>query len=196
MAAAREARGGAREPLTATEHALSKVETEAATLAAILAANAPAGHKPVIDAVTVDIGFEAALGAAFGDDLDAATDEGAPARWRQIDATAEDAALPEGVDLARRQCAGAGRAGAAPGAHRARRRVPTARACRPCCGPASVWSAATGDLWRWDGYVAAADAPRAAAQRLASRNRLAELEAEMAPVKRDGRGQAAGAGRH
>ena len=39
-----------------------------------------------------------------------------------------------------------------------------------------------GDLWRWDGFVAAADAPSAAAQRLAQRNRLAELDAEIAAM--------------
>jgi len=35
-----------------------------------------------------------------------------------------------------------------------------------------------GDLWRWDGYTAAAEAPTTAAQRLAQRNRLTELEVE------------------
>ena len=35
-----------------------------------------------------------------------------------------------------------------------------------------------GALWRWDGMVAGADAPTAAAQRLAQKNRLAELDAE------------------
>jgi chromosome segregation protein len=40
-----------------------------------------------------------------------------------------------------------------------------------------------GDLWRWDGFVAAADAPTAAAQRLRQRNRLAELDAEIASVR-------------
>ena len=34
-------------------------------------------------------------------------------------------------------------------------------------------------MWRWDGFVSAADAPSAAAQRLAQRNRLAELDAEL-----------------
>src|SRR5262249_24421126 len=33
-----------------------------------------------------------------------------------------------------------------------------------------------GDLFRWDGFRAAADAPSAAAQRLAQHNRLAELD--------------------
>ena len=42
-----------------------------------------------------------------------------------------------------------------------------------------------GALWRWDGMVASADAPTAAAQRLAQKNRLAELDAEaVAATKR------------
>src|SRR5690606_18278614 len=40
-----------------------------------------------------------------------------------------------------------------------------------------------GAMWRWDGFVAAADAPSAAAQRLAQRNRLAELEEEIARAR-------------
>src|SRR5690606_6744631 len=40
-----------------------------------------------------------------------------------------------------------------------------------------------GALWRWDGFVAAADAPSAAAQRLAQRNRLAELDEEVLRAK-------------
>ncbi len=35
---------------------------------------------------------------------------------------------------------------------------------------------ARGDLWRWDGYAASADAPSPAAVRLSQRNRLSELE--------------------
>ncbi len=36
-----------------------------------------------------------------------------------------------------------------------------------------------GDLWRWDGFVSAAHAPSAAARRLAERNRLTGLEAQL-----------------
>ena len=36
-----------------------------------------------------------------------------------------------------------------------------------------------GDLWRWDGFVARAEAPRPAAVRMAQKTRLAELEAEI-----------------
>ena len=182
IAAARDARSARRDQLSAAEQGLSKLETEAATLSAILATNAPDGHTPVIDSVTVDAGFEAALGAAFGDDLDAATDEDSPARWRQIDASADDGALPEGIEslaahvrapavLARR-LALTGLVARADGAR-----------LQTLLRPGQRLVSREGDLWRWDGYVAAADAPRAAAQRLASRNRLSELEAEIAPAK-------------
>ena len=36
-----------------------------------------------------------------------------------------------------------------------------------------------GSLWRWDGYIAAAGAPTAAARRLAQRNRLEEMRNEL-----------------
>ena len=41
-----------------------------------------------------------------------------------------------------------------------------------------------GDLWRWDGYSATADAPTAAAKRLAERNRLGELQQVSAEAER------------
>jgi chromosome segregation protein len=45
---------------------------------------------------------------------------------------------------------------------------------------------ARGDLWRWDGFVASADAPSAAAIRLSQRNRLSALEGQ-SDVARDER---------
>src|SRR5262249_46037052 len=42
-----------------------------------------------------------------------------------------------------------------------------------------------GDLWRWDGYAVAAHAPTGAARRLAGRNRLAGIEAELRIVPAD-----------
>ena len=43
-----------------------------------------------------------------------------------------------------------------------------------------------GDLWRWDGFVQAAEAPTPAARRLAEKNRLGDLIVE-AEAARDGR---------
>ena len=49
-------------------------------------------------------------------------------------------------------------------------------------GPGQRLVSREGDLWRWDGFVAAADAPTAAARLLAEKNRLGDLlrEAEAA----------------
>ncbi|MGL4810626.1 MAG: chromosome segregation protein SMC, partial [Beijerinckiaceae bacterium] len=41
-----------------------------------------------------------------------------------------------------------------------------------------------GDLWRWDGFSTAAEAPTPAARRLAEKNRLADLEKEAAEARR------------
>ena len=40
-----------------------------------------------------------------------------------------------------------------------------------------------GDLWRWDGFVAAAHAPTGAARRLAQRSRFAEIDGELATAR-------------
>jgi chromosome segregation protein len=45
-------------------------------------------------------------------------------------------------------------------------------ALQPDLRPGQRLVSREGDLWRWDGYTAAADAPTAAATRLAERNRL------------------------
>ncbi len=184
LAAAREAETAKRAELTEAERALGRIETEAATLSAILASSAPDGRTPVIDAVKVDGGFEAALGAAFGDDLDVPADEEAPAHWRLIEAGADGEALPDGIEPLSAKVQ-------AP-AVLARRLSLTGLVAReegarlqPMLKPGQRLVSREGDLWRWDGYVAAADAPRAAAQRLASRNRLAELDAEAGLVKAD-----------
>jgi chromosome segregation protein len=176
LTAAREAAAAARNALADAEQAQGRIETEAATLAAILATD-PDGRTPVIDSVSAEEGFEAALGAAFGDDLDAPADSEAPAHWREVSAS-DDAVLPEGsVPLARhvrapsvlaRRLAHTGLVDRADGA----RLQPTLR-------PGQRLVSREGDLWRWDGYVAMADAPRSAAQRLAQRNRLTALGAEI-----------------
>ena len=51
-----------------------------------------------------------------------------------------------------------------------------------------------GDLWRWDGFVAAAEAPTPAARRLVEKNRLGDLEREAEAARRGGRYCARGSG--
>ena len=174
LTAARERAGAARNTLADAEQAAGRIETEAATLAAILAVD-PDGRTPVIDSVVAEEGVEAALGAAFGDDLDAPADSDAPAHWREITAS-DDARLPAGAvplgehvrapAVLARRLAHTGLVARAEGARLQAQLAPGQRLV-----------SREGDLWRWDGYVAMADAPRSAAQRLAQRNRLTALAA-------------------
>jgi chromosome segregation protein len=179
VAAARDAESAARPPLQEARAELARIETEARTLARIINAVAGGDFPAVLEQITVQRGFEAALGAALGDDLDAALDPAAPAHWAGNDADHADPPLPEGVlslasvvtaprQLARRLAQiGIVDASEAPALQRRLR-------------PGQRLVGRDGALWRWDGFTASADAPTAAAQRLAQKNRLAELEAEMA----------------
>ncbi len=137
---------------------------------------------PVIDHVSVDKGYEKALGAALGDDLDAPVDASAPMHWSKVDPDAADPALPKGVEpLARFVKAPA---------QLARRLAQIGVVDRATGGKlaASLKSgqrlvSREGDLWRWDGFVAAAHAPTGAARRLAQRSRFAEIDAELVSAR-------------
>ena len=194
---AEEARGEAeerertlRETLRATDAALAGSEAEQAALAALLAD--PAGTGPALwDQVAVEPGFEAALGAALGDDLQASTDEAAPVHWRtlaqaslaQASAPAPlppgAAALADAVSAPPALAARLGQIGVVAEADGAR--------LQALLRPGQRLVSREGSLWRWDGFTVAAEAPTAAARRLQARNRLAALAgtcAKAADMKR------------
>ncbi len=96
-AEAREAEAATRAPLAEAERKAQALETEARTLAGLLGARADDRFAPVVDAISVARGYEAALGAALGDDLDAPTDQAAPAHWSLMPGFGGDPKLPDGV---------------------------------------------------------------------------------------------------
>jgi len=167
----------ARPAVQEARAALARIETEARTLAKIIEAAKPGRFAAVVEQVKVARGYETALGAALGDDLDASLDERAPAHWTTVPAGLAEPTLPEGArplaevvqgpaQLARRLA----QVGVVEDADGPR--------LQPLLAVGQRLVSRTGALWRWDGFVASADAPTAAAQRLAQKNRLAELEAE------------------
>ncbi|WP_029350484.1 AAA family ATPase [Bosea sp. 117] len=176
--AARAALDQARRPLAEAEKQAQRLDAEARTLAKLFDSGAGKKWPPVIDAVRVARGYEAALGAALGDDLDLPSDVAAPAHWGVLPASGVDPALPVGVEpLARhveapaalaRRLAQIGVVAREDGARLAASLAPGQRLV-----------SREGDLWRWDGLSAAAEAPTPAARRLAERNRLAEVEAAL-----------------
>src|SRR5208282_1168381 len=74
------------------------LETEVATLIKLLKPAEAGRFKPVVDQITVTPGYEVALGAALGDDLDVTADKAAPTRWALVNGTAGDPALPQGAE--------------------------------------------------------------------------------------------------
>jgi chromosome segregation protein len=177
LAAAREGESALRAPLAETDRRAQRLETEIRTLQKLLAPAAGGRWPPVLDAISVAKGYEIALGAALGDDLDAAADEAAPSHWRETGAGAGDPALPEGVSA----LAAHARAPAALSRRLAQIGV-VAREdglrLRGELKPGQRLVSREGDIWRWDGFTSAAEAPSPAARRLAEKNRLGDLERE------------------
>jgi chromosome segregation protein len=181
---ARENLDAARQPFAEAERHAQRLETEAKTLAKVLAVETKNMWPPVIDGVSVEKGYEKAIGAALGDELDAPVDTSSPIHWGGAAVDPTDPALPDGVkplssfvvapqELARR-LAQIGIVDRAQGPQLAKHLKTGQRLV-----------SVEGDLWRWDGFAAAAHAPTGAARRLAERNRLAEIETELDDARLD-----------
>lgn len=170
----------AREQLSRETERVGALKAEAKALSDLLKGEDDADLWPkLIDKVDVEPGFEKALGAAIGDDLEATDDSAAPVHWRDLGAYPESLSLPGSAKPL-------GQYVKAP--HALARRLSQVGIVSRSEG-ASLQAELTvgqrlvskeGDLWRWDGFTAAAEAPTAAAQRLAQRNRLAHLDAQIA----------------
>lgn len=177
VAEARAAESAARPPVQDAKAELARIETEARTLAKILNAASGDLFPSVLEQISVERGYETALGAALGEDLDVPLDRSAPVHWGESEIQPGDAALPEGV----RSLASVVRAPAQLARRLAQIGIVEAgdiRRLQALLAPGQRLVSREGALWRWDGLTASADAPTAAAQRLAQKNRLAELDAE------------------
>ncbi|WP_137132255.1 chromosome segregation SMC family protein [Rhizobium sp. FY34] len=169
----------ARRPVEAARAALNGLETEARTIRRMLASGSATGSfSPVADLIRVDRGFETALGAALGDDLDSALDPAAPAFWAGNGDGAGDPPLGPGITAL------AAHVTAPPELARRLKQVGLVEASDALTAmaglkPGQRLVTRDGAVYRWDGHVTGSEAPSAAALRLAQKNRLSELEAEV-----------------
>jgi len=179
---AERAEAGARSPLEDAERRAQLLSAEAKALADLLQPEGQGLWPPMVDAVVVQPGYEGALAAALGDDLQAPLDEAAPHHWRDLGPFHEIRPLPEGVKPLKDFVA-------APSALDRRLEMTgvvfpdQGAALQKLLHPGQRLVSPRGDLWRWDGYAASADAPSPAAARLTQRNRLAALETDIAAAK-------------
>lgn len=175
--AAREAE--ARALRSEAEGEVNALRAEAGALAKLLERDTAEGGQ-ILDRLTVNAGFEKALGAALADDLRAPeVAKDGPSGWAALPDYENAQTLPERVtpltdhvsvpDVLARRMRQIGLVNAADGP-----------ALQPLLKPGQRLVSPEGDLWRWDGFRAwAEDAPSAAALRLQQLNRLEALKQEL-----------------
>ncbi len=167
-------RDAARAKVSEQRGKLSGLAAEIQGLEDLLAAqNHDDGSAPVADGLEVDAGYEIALGAALGDDLNAPESETSTVGWRQYPAI--DQALPRAADPLGNHVRGV---------KSLERRLSQTGVVSQTDGeklagelkPGQRLVSKDGALWRWDGYVRSEDAPSGAILRIAQKARLHELE--------------------
>jgi chromosome segregation protein len=155
-----------------------QLRTEVDTLAKLLKPAGDAGLPPILDQVAVAPGYEMALAAALGEDLEVPTltdpSEPPSVHWRRNAAQAVDPALPAGIEPLIAHVSGPAEL-----TRRLRQIGIVSRAdgsrLQAMLAAGQRLVSREGDLWRWDGFVAAAHNAVAAASRLAERSRLGAL---------------------
>ncbi|MEO5774363.1 MAG: chromosome segregation protein SMC, partial [Sphingomicrobium sp.] len=168
-AAAANARDEAESALASARATLAAMQSEHDALARAL----DHGGGTAIASLSADPGFERALAAALGDDADAAIGGNAARRWEGSAGSAQDPALPAGVESL------ADHAHAPAELERRLRQVAVAESdtgVELAVGQRLVTLG--GRMRRWDGFVAE-NVGAAAAERLLRANRLAELARQL-----------------
>lgn len=171
-----------------SEDRLGRLTAESRGLAQVLNATSAKGKSAVLDAVRPEKGYELALAAALGEDLNLGLSKRsameALAFWAEdfesesviedlralgLTCLAEKVTAPPALNLRLRTIAVVAQGDG----DRLQSRLPA--------GARLV--SKEGDLWRWDGLIVRAKAPKPAAIRLAQRTRFEELEAEIDALK-------------
>ena len=155
---------------------VQELHTELATLLKLLKPAEAGAWMPIVDEIRIASGYEQALGASLGDDLDAAGDEAAPSHWRLVPSEG-DPELPEGAIALSQFVSGP------PALKRRLAQIGVVertqgKALQARLKPGQRLVSTEGDLWRWDGYTVAAGTASAAGARLVERSRLEALKAE------------------
>ncbi|MCI5043755.1 MAG: chromosome segregation protein SMC [Aquisalinus sp.] len=168
-----------RTPMQKAAKVLTELKAEAETIARFLDTGENTDHAALIEEIDVEAGYETALAAALGDDLDAALTQEAAAFWSSVGGEALiTGQMPEGTEHLSNFVS-------APPA--LARRLASIAVVERSEGdrlqtdllPGQRLVSRDGDLWRWDGYTQRAEAKTAAAIRLEQRNRLTGLRADI-----------------
>lgn len=180
LAEFRDAETAAQGPRDEADQAVRELEAEISGLERLL--RTPDGPKapPVVDAVRTQDGYEKAMAAALGDDLEASTDRSASMYWagagnvyqdlpEQVPPLTEFSIAPDELFARLSQCGVVN--------------VEDGPRLMAELKPGQRLVSREGHLWRWDGFTRTPDAPVSAALRLEQKTRLEAARAELAPLK-------------
>jgi len=176
LARARVADGEAQPPFDAANHAVRSLEAEIAGLTRLMRRSDPSASPPVLDSLKPRDGYEKAIAAALGDDIEASTDRSTAVFWSGAALTAQ--ALPEGAQPLTQLVDAPGELAA---------RLSQCGLVTPGDGarlftslkPGQRLVSREGHLWRWDGFVRTPDAPISAAARLEQKARIEAAQTEL-----------------
>ena len=177
-----EAELAAKEPMEAAQDTLRTLETEIAGLTRLLRKAESSQSPPVVEQMRTRDGYEKAVAAALGDDLQAPTDRSASIYWGG--SAVKTQALPGYAkpltdfveapgELAARlsQCGVVSRS--------------EGEELAPDLKPGQRLVTLDGHLWRWDGFTRTPAAPVAAAERLEQQARLEAAQTALGPQRQE-----------
>ena len=172
----RQSEQDARKPMEDADRTAQRLETEVRTLSKLMAGGDAGGYRTILADIGVIEGYETALGAVLGDDLEASLDAEAPRRWSELSGSQglQDSALPGGLQSLASQIK------APPALNRRLQQIglvthEQGEALFARLAPGQRLVSLQGHVWRWDGLQIEAGAPTAAALRLVEKNRLATV---------------------
>ena len=174
----------ARDNLANAESKVTALNAEIKTLSEFLDIGEDDLWPKLIDSISVTPGYEKALGAAIGDDLNAATDEGAKAYWLNLPPFDNHTPLPEGVEPIKNYVKGPDVLD---------RRLSQIGIVEGMIGNKTIDKLKQGQrivnkdgfVWRWDGFVSSDKSNISSADRLNQLNKLKQLKHQLSNSKEE-----------
>ena len=169
--------------LRGADHRVERLESAAEALEAEAWSHEAGDLKPLLDSVEVSAGYENALGAALGDDLEAPSGDGHERGWHLVAGPSAPPSLPAGAEPLSRHVNGP------PELTRRLERTGVVDASSghelaAALGPGERLVSRDGHMWRWDGYYVTGSRS-GAATRLAQRARLEALIRDLDEARPD-----------
>ncbi|WP_162938148.1 chromosome segregation protein SMC [Kiloniella sp. EL199] len=179
----RQAEEQARDSNQETQNQLNEISAEIRALNELLRGTSSSITHPILDELSVKTGYEKALGAALGEDLNAGSEEEAVAHWHDIPMRTDLPTLPEGIISLLNFVQSPDRLHARLSQIGLVETPSIDEELYSQLAPGQRLVSKEGTLWRWDGLTVRDDAPSTTAVRLEYKNRLKGLEKEKVKIE-------------